>query len=50
MALQKLIETEGDSFVETPVDVICASPHTAEVVAAYQAAQAAQAMPQVPQE
>jgi hypothetical protein len=46
MALQKLIETEGDSFIETPVDVICASPHTADVIAAYQPAQEAARPPQ----
>ena len=38
------------SAEDARVQAICAATHTAEVVAAYQAAQAAQAMPQVPQE
>jgi hypothetical protein len=42
----------GDDYSaeDARVQAICAATHTADVVAAYQAAQAAQAMPQVPQE
>ena len=46
------VVSPGDDYSAENVRVqaICAATHTAEVVAAYQAAQAAQAMPQVPQE
>jgi len=42
----------GDDYSaeDARVQAICAATHTPEVVAAYQAAQAAQAMPQAPQE
>jgi hypothetical protein len=42
----------GDDYSgeDARVQAICAATHTAEVVAAYQAAQVAQAMPQAPQE
>jgi hypothetical protein len=46
------VVSPGDDYAgeDVRVQAICAATHTAEVVAAYQAAQAAQAMPQAPQE
>jgi hypothetical protein len=42
----------GDDYSgeDTRVQGVCAALHTAEVVAAYKAAQAAQAVPRLPQE
>ena len=46
------VVSPGDDYSaeDARVQAICAATHTAEVVAAYQAAQAAQAMPETPQE